>query len=269
MDAHKDSLDAVEQSLAESPQRHGVRLLVAEPELGAELEGEQLEQARQQVVLPSITLQPGPLMINELGRVEGLRGDVHGFLVLSGSLTINLVMSERRCTRLIGPHELVLLDGLETDSIPVSWDWSALGPVRLAIFDERLLLIARRWPALMREILKRAAQQTRQACLQQAISQLPRVEERLLALFWSIADRQGTVRADGIWVELSLTHEMLAHMVGAQRPTVSLGLARLSDSGLLHSQPEGWLINPESLDAFARPPIPDDIDPPRARQAQP
>ncbi|MGH2832975.1 MAG: helix-turn-helix domain-containing protein, partial [Solirubrobacteraceae bacterium] len=89
------------------------------------------------------------------------------------------------------------------------------------------------------------------------------------ALFWSIADRQGTVRADGIWVELSLTHEMLAHMVGAQRPTVSLGLARLSDSGLLHSQSEGWLINPESLDAFARPPIPDDTDPPRARQAQP
>lgn len=273
MDAYEVPSTPTEQSLVDtSPQaqeRRGVRLLVVDPELGAELDEEQLEQARQQIVLPSVELIPGPLTIEELRGVEGLRGDVHGFLVLGGSLTINLVMSERRCARLIGPHELVLLDGLETDSIPVSWDWSVLDPARLVLFDDRLMLIARHWPVLMSAILKRAAQQTRQAFLQQAVSQLPRVEERLLALFWSIADRQGTVRADGIWVELSVTHETLAHMVGAQRPTVSLGLTRLSDSGLLRSQSGGWLINPESLDAFARPSISDETDPPRAGQARP
>ena len=94
-------------------------------------------------------------------------------------------MSGRTCTRLIGPRELVLLDGVETDSIPVTWEWSVLAPARLALLDGRLRLIARRWPPLMGAILERAAQQTRNAFLQQAISQLPRVEERLLALFWS------------------------------------------------------------------------------------
>jgi CRP/FNR family transcriptional regulator, cyclic AMP receptor protein len=228
----------------------GVRLLLVDPELGEGLTAEQLAQVGQRVVLPTVELARGPVAIRELGEADGVRGEVHGFLLLAGALTINLQMSGRRCTRLIGIRELVLLDGLETDSIPVSWDWSALTPARLALFDDRLLLIARRWPALMSAILKRAAQQTRQAFLQQAISQLPRVEERLLALFWSIADRQGVVRADGVWVELSATHETLAQMIGAQRPTVSLGLARLTEAGFVCPGSGGWLIKPASREEF-------------------
>lgn len=235
---------------AQRPSAHGVRLLVVDPEFGVELRREELSQAREQVVLPSLDLDAGPLKVDELDRANGVRGEVHGFLVISGTLTINLRIYGRRCTRLVGALEVVLLDGLEADTMPVSWDWTVLDPVRLAIFDDRLLLFARRWPRLMGTFLKRAAQQPRQAFLQQAISQLPRVEERLLALFWSIADRQGVVRADGVWVELSTTHETLAHMVGAQRPTVSLGLTRLSDSGLLRAQSGGWLLNPESLNSF-------------------
>jgi CRP-like cAMP-binding protein len=192
-------------------------------------------------------------MLDQLGRAAGVRDRLHGFLVISGSLTINLRMSGRTCIRLIGPRELVLLDGVETDSIPIEWAWSALAPARLALLDGRLHTIARRWPPLMGAILERAAQQTRNAVLHQAISQLPRVEERLLALFWSIADRQGIVRPDGVWLELSATHDTLAHMVGAQRPTVSLGLTRLADSGLLRAEAGGWLLARDSLDVFASP----------------
>ncbi|HTW11705.1 MAG TPA: helix-turn-helix domain-containing protein, partial [Solirubrobacteraceae bacterium] len=154
------------------------------------------------------------------------------------------------CTRYIGARELVLLDGVEGDSIPLEWRWSVLEPARLALLDQRLDVIARRWPALLGAILARAAQQTRNAFVQQAISQLPRVEQRILALFWSIADREGTVRPDGVWLSLSATHGTLAHMVGAQRPTVSLGLSRLADSGLLRHEAGGWLLAPESLDAI-------------------
>jgi CRP-like cAMP-binding protein len=162
-------------------------------------------------------------------------------------------MSGRTCTRLIGPSELLLLDGVQSDSIPVSWEWAVLAPARLALFDGRLHAIARHWPPLLSAILERAAQQTRNAFLQQPISQLPRVEERLLALFWSIADRQGIVRPDGVWLRLSATHDTLAHMVGAQRPTVSLGLTRLTEGGLLRSDGDGWLLARDSLDAFADP----------------
>jgi len=232
---------------------HGVRLLVADPDLGSALRGEALEQAREQALFPCIELAPGPLMLNRIRRADGVQGDLHGFLLLSGSLTINLQMSGRTCSRLIGPRELVLLDGVQSDSIPVSWEWAVLASARLVLLDGRLHTVARHWPPVLSAILERAAQQTRNAFLQQAISQLPRVEERLLALFWSIADRQGLVRPDGVWLELSATHGTLAHMVGAQRPTVSLGLARLTESGLLRSEGNGWLLAHDSLDAFAEP----------------
>jgi hypothetical protein len=39
-------------------------------------------------------------------------------------------------------------------------------------------------------------------------------------------------------------------MIGAQRPTVSLGLTRLAESELLRPQPGGWLISPASLEEF-------------------
>ncbi|HEY1688994.1 MAG TPA: Crp/Fnr family transcriptional regulator [Solirubrobacteraceae bacterium] len=232
-------------------QVQGVRLLVVDPDLGSSLDGEAHAQAREQVVFPSIELDAGTLALERLRHASGVRGRVHGFLMLSGSLTINILMSGRTCTRLIGPRELVLLDGIETDSIPVSWEWAVLAPAHILLFDERLHAIARHWPPLMSAIIERAAQQTRNAFLQQAISQLPRVEERLLALFWSIADRQGVMRSDGVWLELSATHDTLAHMVGAQRPTVSLGLARLAEGGLLRAEDDGWLISRDSLDAFS------------------
>lgn len=236
-----------------SDSTHGVRLLIVDPDLGSALDADQLQPVREQAVFPSIELAPGTLTIDHLRRAAGIRDRLHGFLVISGSLTINLRMSGRTCIRLIGPRELVLIDGAQSDSIPVDWEWAVLTSARLALLDGRLHTIARHWPPLMSTILERAAQQTRNAFLQQAISQLPRAEERLLALFWSIADRQGTVRPDGVWLELSATHDTLAHMVGAQRPTVSLGLTRLAESGLLRAEGDGWLLAHDSLDAFADP----------------
>ena len=228
-----------------------VRLLVAEPELGESLSADEFEQARRQIVLPVIDVEPGTLEPEDLRQIQGLRGDLYGFLMLSGTLIIKLRMSGRECGRLVSTGGLVLVDEAGSESIPIELKWVALDECRLACLDTRLLDAVQRWPLLMTAILRRAAQHARHALMQQAISQLPKVEDRLLALFWSLADRQGVVRPDGIWVELPVTHDTLAHLVGAQRPTVSLGLARLAESGLLHSHPGGWLINPGSIEALS------------------
>lgn len=227
-----------------------VRLLVADPELGEGLSADEFERARKQVVVPAIDAPAGPLDIEGLRRLPGIRGELYGFLVVKGTLMVNLHMAGRQCGRLVSIGGLVLLDGDVTETIPAEVDWVVVDACRLACFDERLLEIVLRWPPLMAPIMSRAAQYARYALMQQAISQLPKVEDRLLALFWSLADRQGVVRSDGIWVALSTTHDTLAHLVGAQRPTVSLGLSRLAESGLLRAQPGGWLINPDSFGAF-------------------
>ena len=72
------------------------------------------------------------------------------------------------------------------------------------------------------------------------------MEERLLALMWAIADRRGVVRSNGVWFSLPATHQMLAQMIGAQRPTVTLGLRSLTRQGVLRAESGGWLLHSAS-----------------------
>lgn len=243
-------------SAPESPSsriRQDVRLLEVDPDLGAELTAEEFELARHQMLLPTVALEVGIWSIEQLHRQPGVGREVHGFLVLSGSVAIDVAIASRVCTSLIGPTELTLLGGPENESVPLELSWSVLEPAMIAVLDERLLVIARRWPGVLIALLKRGAQQTRRVLLQKSISQLPRVEDRLLALMWSIADRRGIVRQDGIWVHLPITHDVLAQMIGARRPTVSLGLKSLSKQGLLRAEADGWLIDRASLAQFGSP----------------
>lgn len=226
-----------------------IGLLEADPDLGAELTAEELTEARH-IILPRAVLDPGPWCIEQLDQATGVTGEVRAFLVIAGVVTADLALADYVCTRLISTGELVLLEGSHLDSLPVRSGWSILQRAELAILDDRLLTIAVRWPKLLAAILRRAAQQIRQALLQQAISQLPRVDDRLLALFWSIADRHGVVRPDGIWIPLQITHATLAQMVGARRPTVSLGLKSLEARGVIARQDKGWTIVQSSLHEF-------------------
>jgi CRP/FNR family cyclic AMP-dependent transcriptional regulator len=227
-----------------------VRLLEVDPDLGARLEGEELDQARKYAMLPAVHLEEGRWNIQQLRNARGVRGEVYGFVLTEGTITIDASLAARRAARVLGPNELILLEGWDNDTLPVQWGWTVLEPTTIAVLDERLEVIARHWPSLMTALVIRGADQTRHALLQQAISQLPRVEDRLLALMWSLADSRGIVRADGIYVPLSLTHETLARMIGARRPTVSLGLKALNERGVLTADGGGWLIARDSLGEF-------------------
>ncbi|MFZ0386754.1 MAG: helix-turn-helix domain-containing protein [Solirubrobacteraceae bacterium] len=228
-----------------------VRLLEADPELGARLEGEELVQARKYAMLPAVRLDEGRWNIQQLRDARGVRGEVYGFVLTEGTITIDASFAGRRAARVLDSNELILLEGWDNDTLPVRWEFTVLEASTVAVLDERLELIARRWPSLMTALVIRGADQTRHALLQQAISQLPRVEDRLLALMWSLADSRGIVRPDGVHVPLSLTHETLARMIGARRPTVSLGLKALSEKGVLSIDGDGWLIARDSLNEFA------------------
>jgi CRP-like cAMP-binding protein len=74
------------------------------------------------------------------------------------------------------------------------------------------------------------------------ITQVNRVDSRLLLLMWQLAERWGRVSTDGITVPVGLTHETLAMLVGARRPTVTTALGRLARAGDLERVDEGWLL---------------------------
>ena len=76
-----------------------------------------------------------------------------------------------------------------------------------------------------------------------SIHSLKRVDTRLLAFFWHLADRYGKVTADGVLIPLALTHRQLALLVGAQRPSVTSALGTLAERGLLRRDERGsWLL---------------------------
>ncbi|MBV9467446.1 MAG: Crp/Fnr family transcriptional regulator, partial [Solirubrobacterales bacterium] len=90
--------------------------------------------------------------------------------------------------------------------------------------------------------------------LTQAVTHLPRVTSRLLIFFWLLAERWGRVGPDGIQVRLPLTHEVLAMLVGAHRPTVTVALQRLARAELLlRERPDRWLLTRSAIDSLAEP----------------
>ena len=117
--------------------------------------------------------------------------------------------------------------------LPVAVRWNALSGVRLALLDRRIAAALGRYPEINAVIVDRLSERAQRLAITQAISQLNRVDRRLLALFWHLAERWGRVARDGIAVPLVLSHRLIGELVGARRPTVSTALAELAREGQL------------------------------------
>ncbi len=141
-----------------------------------------------------------------------------GCFQLDGLMLRRVHVGKRSACELFGPGDIVRpwdADG-EYDPLPISLDWIVLRPTRLAVLDAAFALRTARWPAITGQLCGRIAQRARHLALTQAITHLPRAHPRLLMLFWILADRWGTVSAEGVRVTLPLTHETLAMLVGSR-----------------------------------------------------
>ena len=74
------------------------------------------------------------------------------------------------------------------------------------------------------------------------ICQLPRVDQRVLALMWLLAESWGRVTPSGTTLPLSLTHDALGALIGARRPTVTLAMRELTERGAVIRQDQGYLL---------------------------
>jgi CRP-like cAMP-binding protein len=131
--------------------------------------------------------------------------------------------------------------------------WAAVGPqVRcFAIEDSRIHLVDRarldawmRDPALASNLVRVLSAQIADRELAVAIALEPRVERRLLLKLRQLAERWGRVTPDGIRLDLRLTHQELANMVGAVRESVTIALGRLASAGEIEVRNRTLLIRP-------------------------
>jgi CRP/FNR family transcriptional regulator, cyclic AMP receptor protein len=61
----------------------------------------------------------------------------------------------------------------------------------------------------------------------------PHAEDRVIALFTDLAERFGHVTADGILIDMPLSHEIIGRLIGSRRPTVTIALQQLDSDGVL------------------------------------
>ena len=171
----------------------------------------------------------------------------YGFLVLSGLLIRRVGIGERVGAELLGPGDV--LRPLEHDgdgaTLPFEATWRVLDPLRLAVLDRRWAFRMSPFPEVAIELTARGLRRSRRLANTLAILHHPRLDERLLLLFWELADRYGVVRRQGIYVPVPITHELLSHLAGARRPSVSGALARLTAAGVLERDERGWLLHGE------------------------
>lgn len=221
-----------------------VRLWQEDRDLFEGLDRRAQREAQLQAVAPVLRVETGPWSAH----LEGVDDPSHhlGLLVVEGMLIRTVAVGRRSHSELITRGDVIRPWEHDGDSsAPFQATWTAVESTRLAVLDPAFLKWSCRWPALMSAIMGRVIRRSQSLALQLTITDVRRVDERLLLLFWHLADRCGRVRADGVLLPLRVTHETLAELVGAQRPTVTSALQKLSRSGQLRRLPDKtWLLTP-------------------------
>ncbi|HEY1357791.1 MAG TPA: helix-turn-helix domain-containing protein [Thermoleophilaceae bacterium] len=209
-----------------------VQLLDVDPALGSGLAPVERERARAALVVRAISRGPG--IWRPQDELEIDESDL-GVLLLEGLMVRDVEILKTTCAELIGPRDLIrpLVDVNIGAPVPSDVVWHVLSPVRLALLDRSAAAVVGRWPELMSALVGRSVGRAQTVALGLAISSITGLTLRLLVLLWHLADRFGTVTPDGVTVPVPLTHETLAHLVGATRPSVSGAMKELQNGGQL------------------------------------
>jgi CRP/FNR family cyclic AMP-dependent transcriptional regulator len=231
-----------------------VALLDADPDLATWVPPEELELARSRAVAAVIDLEPPSWDTTAV--VTRAEPGWLGLFVLDGLLLRRVEVSKRSACELFGPTDLIRpwdTDG-EYDPLPIAVSWLVLKRTRVAVLDTQFALRIGRWPTITSRIVSRVAQRARYLTLTQAVTHLPRAYVRLLILFWLLAERWGRVGTEGVYVTLPLTHEVLAMLIGAHRPTVTIALQRLTRAGfLIRERSDRWLLTNSAIETLEHP----------------
>jgi hypothetical protein len=219
-----------------------IAVLDADPDLADALTPEVRSVARRHAVARVETIEPG---LWDPEAAYGGAPPTVGLLMVDGLITRDIGFAGRTTTELLGAGDLLRPWDQDAtfEPLPVQICWHVLQRSRVAVLDRHFAAVIGRWPGLVDAIVGRAVKRSRSLAFQLAISQVTRVDGRLLVLFWQLADRWGRVTPHGVLVPLDLTHETLGKLVGARRPSVTTALGQLGAHRLLERSHDGWLLH--------------------------
>jgi len=233
--------------MADPPPRKRLTTIVTvvdeDSDVAQDLSAPRLEQARRESVARLVVLGPGESF--PLEDVLAGRGGL-GLLVLDGAVVRSLAMGDRNGLELFGPGDLVRPSESAGEAgimMPTRIGWWALCPTHLAVLDARFTSRMCSYPEVIDQLTGRLERRSSNHALRLTIMQQPRLPTRLHLLLWHLADRFGRMHPEGVVLPLALSHEVLAQLVGAQRPSVSRALKELERGELIARLPDGtWRL---------------------------
>jgi CRP-like cAMP-binding protein len=216
-------------------------ILREDPDLAEHLDGPRLDAAVQACVARTIRIPAGRWS------PEDHVGDVRfgiGLLILGGLFVRRVGLADRFGAELLGDGDLLRPWQREDQgsSMPRTRAWRVLEQARVAVLDGDFALRVAAYPEVTSKLIARAVRRSRHMAMHMAIVHQPRIEVRLHMFLWDLADRFGTVRADGVHVPVRLTHAMLGELIAARRPTVTKALGDLGERGLVHWSGDDWVL---------------------------
>ena len=166
-----------------------------------------------------------------------------GYLLAAGLVVREVTVAGAWSVELLDQGDL-LRPWIEDAASFVDAEWRVIEPARLVALDKRATRAARDSAGLIEDLVDRAMRRSRSMAVHAAIAATRRIEDRLLLLLWHVAERRGRTGANGVEVSLPVTHETLAHLVGARRPSVTTALRCLEDRGALtRRRPGEWVLH--------------------------
>jgi CRP-like cAMP-binding protein len=220
-----------------------VQVLVADPDLGAGLDAARRQAAERAALAPALYLESGPWDPPQEADPAHF-----GMLVIDGVLTREVTAAGQTSVELLARGDVLRpwIGPGPSSSITESVGWKVLEPAELAVLDGEFAARISSWPEIASAVMDRLIMRARWLAFQLLVSHVRRTDERLLLLFWHLADRWGRMTPSGVIVPLELKHQALADIVGAQRPSITTALGQLRDQGLLARREDGsWLLREE------------------------
>lgn len=200
-----------------------VLLLEEEPDLAAAMQAEHRELATRLLRTRVFRVDRGHWQPPDIDH------GTLGLLILDGLMMRRIELGTVRSAELVGAGDILRPwdPQDETQSLEVSTGWQVLADARVALLDAQATTLVGRWPELLVGVTARIMRRQRSLAFMMAASHFVQVDDRLLAALWHIAALWGRVTAEGVAIPFRLTHEVLGELVGAQRPSVTVGLKRL------------------------------------------
>ena len=228
-----------------------IRVLDEDQDLGARLSPAERPRAAEAALARVETLDAGTWTEPD---DPGSHRAGFGLLVLEGLIARRVRLERFECTEMLGQGDLLrpwAFESVGGESIQSGVCWNVIEPVRMAVLDRRFALATAAWPELTAELMDRIIARTRWLAFQLAVSNLVRVDVRVLVTLWHYADRWGRVTPSGVMLRMPLTHSMLANIVGSRRPSVTTALGRLEQRGAIERLTDGrWLLHGEPPTEF-------------------